>query len=75
MEGVGHEGLRIQQVSPYSFSQSHQEINIEANSGNADTRICFISRCEVGIVMRMAMSVAVTAVMSMLGEGRHCNGR
>lgn len=75
MEGVGHERLRIQQVSPYSFSHRHEEVDIKANSRDADTSICFVSGSEVGIVMRMAMGVAVTAMMPVLGERRHGYGR
>ena len=73
MVGVCDQSLRIEIVSPYSFRDRHEEIDVETDSCNTDTSILLVGRDKVGIVMFM-MVMRMPAVVSRVSGGSHSGG-
>ena len=70
MPCICNHGLRIENVSSYSFGNRHAKIGVEAYSGYPHPGVIFVCRSEVGIVMVMMGMTAVRARLR-LYEGRH----
>ena len=62
MVGVCDQRLGIEIVSPYSFRNRHEEIDVETDSCNTDTSILLVGGDKVGIVMFMMVMRMPTMV-------------
>jgi hypothetical protein len=70
MEGISHEGLRIEIVASDSLTDCHPKIDIEPQPGNPYASIFLVRRSQIRVVMSVA--VGVPRVQSRLTGRAHC---
>lgn len=69
MPGVGNHGLGIEDVAADELGDSHAQVRVETNAGDAHTRVVLVLGGEIDIVVMVV--VVVTTSAAGLGVGSH----
>lgn len=71
MEGIGHQSLRIENVSSSPFANGHEQIDVQTDPGNTDASVLFVGGSKVGIVMVVMVAVGVSSMQTTVRKRSH----
>lgn len=71
MKSVGDQCLGIENIASHSLSQCHDEVYIQADAGNSDTRVPLIGGGQIGIVVMVMVGMRMPHMQPVLSQRRH----